>query len=161
MFSSALSTDQMQELTTAGGERCGTQGDFLSWEEANWTLHSEAKLVEVDRLLDGPCKSEGNMHIFPMLYHSHRDCMELCQKLGGRSPPVTTQKEWETFKKDIAAVTPLSMEKLPLIMWTSATEGDIDMKLKRLPHWPKGVEAKEGVWRDYYTGQVLENYPKP
>ena len=161
VFSSALSTDQMEGLTTAGGEMCGRQGDFLSWEEAEWILHSEAKLVEVDRLLDGPCRTEGKMHIFPMLYHSHQDCMELCAKLGGRSPPVTTLKEWETFKREIAAVTPLSMEKLPLIMWTSATEGDVDRKLKRLAHWPKGVEAMEGVWRDYYTGKVLENYTKP
>jgi hypothetical protein len=46
-------------------------------------------------------------------------------------------------------------------MWTSATEGDVGQNLKRLPHWPKGEEAIEGVWRDYYTAKVLENYTKP
>ena len=31
----------------------------------------------------------------------------------------------------------------------------------KLDHWPEGVEAEEGVWRDYYTGEQLENYTKP
>ena len=34
-------------------------------------------------------------------------------------------------------------------------------KLGRLDHWPKGIEAKDGVWRDYYTGEQLEKYTKP
>ena len=49
----------------------------------------------------------------------------------------------------------------------SATEGDIGNKLKnggelgKLDHWPSGVNAKEGVWRDFYTGEQLENYTIP
>ena len=30
-----------------------------------------------------------------------------------------------------------------------------------LVHWPEGTIAEEGVWRDYYTGEKLENYTKP
>ena len=35
----------------------------------------------------------------------------------------------------------------------SATEGDIESKLGKLDHWPDRVEAVEGEWRDYYTGE--------
>ena len=34
---------------TAGGEECETPGDLVSWEEAKWTLHSQAKVIELDR----------------------------------------------------------------------------------------------------------------
>ena len=33
--------------------------------------------------------------------------------------------------------------------------------LGKLDHWPQGVKAKEGVWRDYHTGEQLKNYTKP
>jgi hypothetical protein len=28
-------------------------------------------------------------------------------------------------------------------------------------HWPEGIEAEETVWRDYYTGEQLEDWAKP
>ena len=28
--------------------------------------------------------------------------------------------------------------------------------LGKLDHWPQGVKAKEGVWRDYHTGEQLK-----
>ena len=28
-------------------------------------------------------------------------------------------------------------------------------------HWPEDTEVAEGVWRDYYTGEKLEDFPKP
>ena len=55
-------------------------------------------------------------------------------------------------------------------MWTSATEGDKDGSSAILPHWPQlevvdgdtvDLEALEGVWRDYYTGQRLTDFDKP
>ena len=33
--------------------------------------------------------------------------------------------------------------------------------LEKPPHWPDSVEPQEGVWRDYYTGEELDDYPKP
>ena len=55
-------------------------------------------------------------------------------------------------------------------IWLSATEGDNNQKLARLDHWPetelvenerKKLEAIETVWRDFYTGQRLDNWSKP
>ena len=28
-------------------------------------------------------------------------------------------------------------------------------------HWPEDTEVEEGVWRDYYTSEKLEDFPKP
>ena len=28
-------------------------------------------------------------------------------------------------------------------------------------HWPETIEANETVWRDYYTGERLEEYARP
>ena len=66
--------------------------------------------------------------------------------------------------KEINAVSP-DPKQLPQWIWLSATEGDIGedkkFKLGELDHWPEGIIAEEGVWRDYYTGEKLENYTKP
>ena len=86
--------------------------------------------------------------------------MQHCEKLGGRSPSVKTETEWENLLKDVRASSP-DPSKLPAFIWLSATEGDIRGKLGNFDHWPEEVEAEEGVWRDDYTGEQLENYTKP
>ena len=54
IFNSSLSLEKMKNITTAGGEECGTPGDLISWHEAEWTLHSQAKVIEMDREWEGP-----------------------------------------------------------------------------------------------------------
>ena len=44
----STSRSNMEEMTRAGTGQCGAPGDFLNWEEANWTLHSKARIVEMD-----------------------------------------------------------------------------------------------------------------
>ena len=55
-------------------------------------------------------------------------------------------------------------------LWLSATEGDGSYKVDTLSHWPDqetvdnrtiDLKAKEEVWRDYYTGERLEDWSKP
>ena len=49
IFSSSLSTvKEMREKTKAGTEKCEASGDFVNWEETTWTLHSKARIIEVD-----------------------------------------------------------------------------------------------------------------
>ena len=83
--------------------------------------------------------------------------MEHCKKLGGRSASVRTEAEWRHLHEEAKeAIIPEDNR-----IWLSATEGDIEQHLGEPDHWPEGITAEEGVWRDYYTGDELENYSKP
>ena len=170
VFSTALSKDRMIQITKPGENECGARGDFLSWEESNWILHSKAKYVELNKQMDGPCRQESKVHVFTTHFQSHQQCMHHCQKIaGGRSPPVMSKADWKNFEKQIDLITP-DRSQLPYFLWLSATEGDIADQLRELSHWPEkevinGTEitliASEGVWRDYYTGKRLEDWEKP
>ena len=56
-------------------------------------------------------------------------------------------------------------------LWLSATEGKRGAEItlhRQLDHWPEFEDnqdtrlmAIETVWRDYYTGYRLDNWPKP
>ena len=73
--------------------------------------------------------------------------------------------EWGNLLREIKTISP-DPSRPPDLIWLSATEGDIGGELSELrlgepDHWPEGTKAVEGVWRDYYTGEKLENYTKP
>ena len=159
VFNSSLSLEKMVRLTTAGEEECGAAGDLVSWEEAEWTLHSQAKIIQVDKRLEDPCRKESTVQVFAANFKWNRDCMRHCQKIaGGRAPPVTTGDELLSLFREVHL---LSQDRSILArMWLSATEGDKGNKLARLDHWKETeiVEAVETVWRDFYTGQRLENW---
>ena len=53
----STSQSNMEDITRAGTGQCGAPGDFLNWEEANWTLLSKARIVEMDSAW-GPCRRE-------------------------------------------------------------------------------------------------------
>ena len=96
---------------------------------------------------------------------SYVGCMEHCKKLGGRAPPVRTLQEWrqmEGMVNDLLAFTPspdllyLSETRGKPIIRESGFESDDTLPFE---HWPQDIaESDMGVWRDYYTGEPLENY---
>ena len=169
VFNSTKSVKRMVGLTTVGEEECGAPGDIISWEEAEWTLHSQAKVFEVEREWERACRRESKVQVFTADFEWHQDCMQHCQKIAdGRSPPANTEKEWENLTREVDLITQ-DRSNLPW-MWLSATEGDKDKTLARLGHWPytevvnnetKKLEAIETVWRGFYTGQRLDNWTKP
>ena len=133
-------------------------------------MHSQAKVVEVDIKWEGPCRRESKVQVFSADFGHHYKCMQHCQKIvGGRSPPVNTKEDWETLKMEVDLITQ-DRSGFPY-MWLSATEGDEDGKrLARLGHWPKTevvknetkkLEAIETIWRDFFSGQRLDNWTKP
>ena len=48
IFSSMLSIERMVGMTSGEGEECWEEGDYLAWREAQWTLHGEAHMEEVE-----------------------------------------------------------------------------------------------------------------
>ena len=82
VFNSSLSVERMVGLTRAGEEECGAPGDLVSWEEAEWTLHSQAKVIEVDRGdWEGPCRRESKVKLFTADFQYHLDCMQHCDSV--------------------------------------------------------------------------------
>ena len=87
---------------------------------------------------------------------SYVGCMKFCQNMGGRAPPVRTKKEQYDMKgmlKNLRAFPPFPKE-----LFLSVTSGEVDdtFDLLKLEHWPQDIlEAKDGLWRDYYTGEKL------
>ncbi len=165
VFSNALTKERMEELTRAGAANCGTPGDFLNWEEAEWSLHSKARMTKVDLEWEGPCRRESKVQVFTF-NDGHHDCMRHCQKISnGRTPPVLTKEQWKNFTQEVNLITQ-HRANLPEL-WLSATEGDKGgNKLHTLSHWPDqetvdnrtiDLKAKEGVWRDYYSGERLQD----
>ena len=140
IFSSPLPTARMVALTSAGGEECGAPGDYVSWEEEDWKLTSQARMEMVGEL-EGPCRRESEVTVYTAHFEYHgvatnpgkvSGCMEHCEKLGqGRSPPVRTLEEWHWLRKEVQAVTP-DIKVLGNI-WVAATD-----------------EEEEDVWRDAY-----------
>ena len=144
MFSQPLTNEAMMALTQSGGDECGVPGDYISWNEADWQLHSQARMVMVDEE-EGPCRRQSEVTVYDAGFIETRHCMEHCQKVGGgRSPPVRTLEEWEWLTKEVFA-TALRVEDLP-VQWMAATD-----------------EEQEGVWRDWYTPhhQIGTNWTVP
>ena len=169
IFSSPLSKERMIAQTEAGGEKCGAPGDLVNWEEAEWTLHSQAKVIEMDREWEGPCRRESKIQYYTADFKHQEDCMRHCPKIsGGRVPPVTTREEWENLIREFTFLTPDISSWI--YFWLSATEGDIEKRLTTRDHWPETevvknktqkLKAEETIWRDYYTGERLTNWAFP
>ena len=154
VFSSALSLERMVGITTAGGEECGAPGDYLSWEEAEWTLHSAARMLELE-LAEGPCRNESKIHIFIMKeINTQQDCMELCEKISnGRSPPFGTLQQWENFTREVAAITPVTS-----VLYPNTTSKKWDRQIKGRRIWKRiwNTNSLLGLILDTSTG--VENF---
>ena len=92
-----------------------------------------------------------------------------CQKISnGKSPPVGTIEEWESFTKEMELITP-DRSVLPYL-WLPVTEGDPEEPLST-GHWPPHeivdgesvkLEVIEETWRNFYTGErIPTDWAKP
>ena len=93
--------------------------------------------------------------------------MHHCQKIrGGKGPPVNTQEEWRSLHREVKLSSSMPIKGFAFFLWLSATKGGRFQGLERLPRWPKTetvnkktipMAAMKTVWRDFYTGQRLDN----
>ena len=102
-------------------------------------------------------KGLAKVNFFAKVSWTYVECMKHCQKMGGRSPPVRNKKELDDMKgmlNDLRAFPPFPES---LFLSVTCDEGGNGFNQKTLE--PKdNQEAKDGLWRDYYTGEKLENY---
>ena len=139
IFSSLLSKEKMEKLTKGGS--CAEEGDYLAWKDMEWILHSQARLETVEK--KEACEGEPWAHLYFAPFAEMDSCMHHCQNLGSRVPPVTSLEDWKTLQNFLVSNL---YEKVPTTpdVWLPITD----------------VES-EGVWKDFYTSQMLENYTAP
>ena len=138
VFSELLSLEKMVAITTPGHNACGSQGDFLNWDEAEWTLSDKwgdshwkdwvlvvnASKVEELEWIRGPCWRPSKIKVYQLTaVHDQSFCMKHCQKISnGRSPPLVTKEQWTWLAGEVAAISNLYGHHSHL--WLAATEGD-------------------------------------
>ena len=132
IWSKPLEIERMIAITENGGEECGALGDWLSWDKNDWHLEYPngtqtmaaggptfalcidydwetcmigAKWIEGNEA-QGPCWRKSAFWIFwgPMSPFPLSFCMEHCEKLGTRSPPMRTLVEWERYQLETDSV---------------------------------------------------------
>ena len=125
-------------------------------EGTSWILHGKANNITIFQS-NGPCATQSGVTVFTSKYGSFFDCMEHCKKLGGRSPSMKTLSVYDIIDLEFGAVIPGNFD---FRLWLSVTRGQlVDNKLSSFDHWPKDVDVKVDVWRDFYTGQQLDKLP--
>ena len=60
----------MQEYTS--GEGCGDEGDYLSWDDMEWTLHGDATFEHIDA--EEPCTTQ-TLNFYNAEFHEMQSCM--------------------------------------------------------------------------------------
>ena len=102
VYGRILSKDEMKEKTF--GSECGlSDGDFLSWEEMEWTLHGLSKMGTIDG--DDLCKKYSNIILFTSPFLQQDFCREHCLKISrGWMAPVSTKDEGDRLLQQMTEV---------------------------------------------------------
>ena len=139
IFSRALSIDEMIQNTKE--QSCHIEGDFLAWNDMEWILHGQARKETIES--EEMCEEKPLVDLFYTPFPGMDSCMRHCENLGTRAPSVTTLEDWtrlQTFLK----------RKL------------YDKGLNTLEIWlPITDRESEGVWKDFYTEHVIQNFTHP
>ena len=140
IFSSTLSKEKMKTMTRGGD--CMEKGDYLAWGDMEWTLHGQARKETTEK--EKIYEEEPLVDIYNTPFPDGMDsCMRHCQKVGSRVPSVVTYEDWnklQTFLKKMFFDKGLyTME-----MWLPITDRET-----------------EGVWKDFYSGEVVQNFTLP
>ena len=138
IFSYTASIKEMQKMTVKGKEMCSSQGDYLSWEDMQWTLKGHA--TKETWASETICGVKPSVNIMSSIdFAGIEGCANHCDKLNSRMPSIVTFEEWETLKTF-----------LQRNLWETGLSGsEFFMSLTDV--------KKEGNWTDYYTGQPMQH----
>ena len=117
---------------------CFEKGDYLAWEDMEWVLHGQARIGIIDH--EVTCKRKSYTNLFYARFQDWETCMRHCKKLGSRVPSVSNFHDWLKLQKSLKEAKVLNT----MYFWL-----------------PISDRRKEGEWRDFYTGDVIQNYTHP
>jgi hypothetical protein len=139
VYSSALTFDKMIDLTH--GKNCSEEGDYLSWEEAQWNVTGNINQMSVVKEEDLCYRSSSNIVVFTDAFLDWEECMFFCEKLPStRSPSVTSDKEFLDLMK--------AVERIIIDPATGTTKPGIFEGA----YWIPLTDSKnEGQWVDFYS----------
>ena len=133
IFSSALQIELMQQYTNGG--QCVEEGDYLAWRDMQWSLHGQAVIETVDT--EEACLEEPSVSLYYAGFRRMETCMHFCENLGSRAPSVINLGQWKS---------------LQMLLRKKLSTG-----LSRRIWLPIDDKETEGVWRDFYTQEMLNS----
>ena len=139
IYSHSLSIEKMKTITR--GDSCVEKGDYLAWRDMEWILHGRAKKETIEK--EATCEEKSLVDLYFAPFPGMDSCMHHCQNFGTRVPSLATFEEWtkhKTFLKKKLFDRGLGTQQI----WLPITD-----------------RVAEGVWRDFYTGKVEQNYTLP
>ena len=138
VFSSLLSVEKMESMTMGGS--CIEEGDYLAWGDMEWILHGQARKETTEET----CEEKPLVDLYYTSFLAGMDsCMHHCQNLGTRVPYVTTFEDWTKLKRFLKKKL-FAKGQNTFEIWLPFTDRE-----------------SEGVWKDFYTGQRLQNFTQP
>ena len=139
IFSYTMSIEEMQQMTVKGIERCSKHGDYLSWEDMQWTLKGHA--TEEIWASENICRAKPSAAIFSSKkFAGIEGCANHCDKLNSRMPSVVTFENWNNLQ-----------QFLQRSLWEKGLGGSTNFFLSLTD-----VE-NEGNWTDFYTNQPMQH----
>ena len=76
IFSSPLSIERMQKMTSHGGERCSAHGDYLSWDDMQWSFYGSA--AQESWTSEEVCSEENTIDLFSSSFAGIEGCAHHC-----------------------------------------------------------------------------------
>ena len=140
IYGGILTKEEMVEKTFGSG--CGVaDGDFLSWDEMEWTVHGSSRMITVDQ--KDFCKKYSNIILFTSPFLEQDLCREHCLKMNrGWMAPVSTKEEGDRLLKRMTDV------------MVDPETGNVYEGMDGMSAWlPISDVGQEGTWVDKRTGE--------
>ena len=144
IFGSQLTIEDMDLVTN--GDKCGDQGDYLSWARMEWNISGSVEQGVVSQA--DLCQTDSSsMVLLTESFPFWDECMNFCPKMRrARSPMMRTNAEFEMLLKwlDEKTLNPETKEFYPGVLGAA--------------HWIAVTDLEsEGTWIDYYTQEKIED----
>ena len=145
VFSKLMPLPEMVRRTA--GDDCGkADGDYLSWESAEWILKGKVSLGEVT--VEDLCRQESRIQVFTSQTAGLNQCMNLCEKM--QNGTMATVRSPNESKKMFDRM--IEVLKTP-------TGGRNEAGMTSQASWTPITPGSDGSWVDVYNKSPPKDIP--